>query len=56
MHAPFVLVRINGYMHHQLWEVRGREGEEHGGWFVSFNGNAKQRRQQQRAMLKELNQ
>lgn len=56
MEKPFVLVRINGYMHHQLWEIRGQNGQQHGGWYTSFNGNAKQRRQQQRKLIRDLNQ
>lgn len=53
---PIVLVRVNGYMQHQLWEIRGQDGQQHGGWYTSFNGNAKQRRQQQRKLIRDLNQ
>ncbi len=53
--GPYVLVTINRHFHLGLWEVRGQAGEQHAGWFVTFNGNSKQRRQQQRKLLRDLN-
>lgn len=50
--GPFVLVssRIPNLM-----ELRGMGGEQHTHWWLSFNGNSKQRRQQQRQLLRTLN-
>ena len=53
---PFVLVKMKGYSLSTLHEVCGRNGYQHGGWYVTFNGNSKQRRQQRRALVKQLNQ
>lgn len=54
--APYVIVRDYSFTHMQVWEVRGMDGQQAGDWYVTFNGNSKQRRQQQRKMIRELNQ
>lgn len=54
--GPFVLVRDNHIAHCMFWEVRGKSGQQHSSWYMTFNGNSKQRRQQQRKLLRELNQ
>lgn len=54
--GPYMLVRSNHIQHCLFWEVRGKSGHQHTNWYVTFNGNSKQRRQQQRKMIRDLNQ
>lgn len=53
--GPYVLVRANQFLHLNLYEVLGQSGEQHGNWYLTFNGNSKQRRQQRRKLLREAN-
>jgi hypothetical protein len=54
--GPFVIIKMQGYSLSTLHEVCGKDGLQHGGWYVTFNGNSKQRRQQQRKLIRDLNQ
>lgn len=56
LRPPFVLLKANDYRHLGLFEIRGEDGQQYTHWYVSFNGNSKQRRQQQRKLIRELNQ
>lgn len=56
INGPFVLKFLKGYSLSTLTEVCGQDGKLHGGWYVTFNGNSKQRRQQQRKLIRDLNQ
>lgn len=51
---PLWLEKEKGLLHTGLYTVMCNAGSTY--WCVSFNGNSKQRRQQQRKMIRELNQ
>lgn len=51
---PLWLEKVGNMVHQGLFEIVNNSGPTQ--WYVSFNGNSKQRRQRRRKFLKELNQ
>lgn len=56
INGPYSIVMCTGYHFAGLWEVQGSGERKHGNWYTTFNGNSKQRRQQRRKLIRDLNQ
>lgn len=50
---PLWLEKVGNMLHDGLYEIMSNAGST--AWYVSFNGNSKQRRQQQRKLIRDLN-